>query len=489
MAENILYDEKYRPQYHFSPPANWLNDPNGLVFYRGEYHLFYQYNPDDIVWGNIHWGHAVSSDLIHWKNLDIALEPDELGMIFSGSAVVDKNDSTGFFDGGSGLVAVYTSHLQRENGALEQQSIAYSTDNGRSWTKYEDNPVIDNYGVEDFRDPKVFRHHKSKKWIMITAAGDRVRFYSSDNLKEWDYLSEFGSEMGEHAGVWECPDLIKLSLNNKDLKKSEEQKDKWLLSIGDSHGRSTGVLTQYFIGEFDGKKFVSDYDKSFILDHGQDLYALQSWSNLPDDRKIWIGWMNNIGYMEEIPTDPWRGIMSLPRELGLKKIGGQFKLLQNPVREVKALRKNIYQAENLVIKDEMSIYSSEESYEIKAELDFSEGAEIRFLLNHNQEQKTVIAFSTDENKIIVSRRESGLEKFSLNFIEHQEFNCPIDTDNFKLNIFVDRSSLEIFIGEGEFVLSELFFPEKKPKKLTVKAVDGEIIFKEFEYYKLDSIWK
>jgi len=211
MITNNLYKEKYRPQYHFSPEKNWSNDPNGMVYYQGEYHLFYQYNPADVVWGPMHWGHAVSKDLIHWEHLPIALEPDQkLGMIFSGSAVVDKNDTTGFFDGGEGLVAIYTTHLEREEGPLQQQAIAYSKDNGRSWTKYEGNPVIKNYGVEDFRDPKVIWHQETEKWVMVVACDDRVRFYNSPDLKEWKYLSEFGSELGSHGGVWECPDLFKL---------------------------------------------------------------------------------------------------------------------------------------------------------------------------------------------------------------------------------------------------------------------------------------
>ena len=496
---SLLYNEKYRPQYHFTPEENWLNDPNGLVYYKGEYHLFYQHNPNDIIWGSMHWGHAVSRDLIHWQHLPIALEPDEeLGMVFSGSAVVDKNDSSGFFQGESGLVAIYTSHLETEEGPVEHQCLAYSRDQGRSWTKYEKNPVIKNIGEKDFRDPKVFWHEQREKWIMIVACKDRVQFYDSANLKDWNFLSDFGTEIGIHGEVWECPDLIKLPVEKeaKDLefdtaaaeKNSANSKDKWLLSIGDSHGRSTGVVTQYFIGDFDGFKFSSDYEQSFIVDHGQDLYALQSWSNLPDQRKVWLGWMNNIGYMNQIPTKTWRGMMSLPRELKLIDKNGRIKLVQKPIEELKELRENIYQEDDINLADEMIIYTEDESYELNALIEFGEAEGVSFVLNENGDQKTVVGFNIKEGKIFVDRRSSGVTDFSDNFLEYKEIDWKVKDKQIGINIFVDGSSLEVFIDGGELSITDLFFPEKAQQKIRIKTINGELKIENFELYKLQSIW-
>ena len=494
-----IYNEKYRPQYHFTPEENWLNDPNGLVYYKGEYHLFYQHNPYDNIWGSMHWGHAVSRDLVHWQHLPIALEPDEeLGMVFSGSAVVDKKDSSGFFEGDSGLVAIYTSHLETKEGPIQNQCIAYSRDEGRTWTKYEKNPVIKNIGEKDFRDPKVFWHEQQKKWIMVVACKDRVQFYDSSNLKNWNLLSEFGAGIGIHGNVWECPDLIKLpveresdSVNTKADSAEENSADteeKWLLSIGDTHGRSTGVITQYFIGEFDGFKFSSDYEQSFIIDQGQDLYALQSWSNLPQDRKVWIGWMNNIGYMNQIPTKPWRGMMSLPRELKLIEKDGRIKLFQTPIEELKELRENIYQQEDIHLTDEMTIYTEEESYEINALIEFKEAEAISFVLNENGEQQTVVGCNIKEGKIFVDRRISGVIDFSDNFLEYKEIDWEVKDKKIEVNIFVDGSSLEVFIDGGELSITDLFFPEKAQQKIRVKAINGGLKLRNFELYKIQSIW-
>ncbi|MFW5898170.1 MAG: GH32 C-terminal domain-containing protein, partial [Halanaerobium sp.] len=417
MVANNLYKEKYRPQYHFSPKKNWSNDPNGLVYYQEEYHLFYQYNPDDVVWGPMHWGHAVSKDLVHWEHLPIALKPDQkLGMIFSGSAVVDKNDTTGFFDGGEGLVAVYTTHLVQEEGALQQQAIAFSKDNGRSWTKYEGNPVIKNYGVADFRDPKVFWHEETQKWVMIVACADRVRFYNSSNLKDWNYLSEFGKNIGIHADTWECPDLIKLPVENSAASNPSSVKEKWVLEVGDIQGGESGVGVQYFIGEFDGKEFRSDYDRSFLVDYGQDIYALQSWSNLPDERQIWLGWMNNIGYMAKIPTTGWRGMMSIPRELSLKDDGERIKLIQKPVTELKKLREKITQKKDFLLKNELKFECSEQSFEIEAEIDFNEAEEVVFALHKNGEQESLLNLNRKKNKIIVDLSNSGNTDFDESFL-------------------------------------------------------------------------
>ena len=485
---NNLYKEKYRPQYHFSPARNWSNDPNGLVYYQGEYHLFYQYNPNDVVWGPMHWGHAVSKDLIHWEHLPIALEPDdELGMIFSGSAVVDKNDTSGFFDGGEGLVAIYTTHLEREEGPLQQQAIAYSKDNGRSWTKYEGNPVIKNYGVADFRDPKVFWHQETQSWVMVVTCHDRVRFYNSANLKEWNYLSEFGQEIGIHAEAWECPDLIKLPVGNEDETVSAAKKEKWLLEVGDIRGGESGVAVQYFIGDFDGREFKSDYDQSFFVDHGQDIYALQSWSNLPDEREIWLGWMNNIGYMSKIPTTGWRGMMSVPRELSLKDDGKRIKLVQKPVKELQELREEFYSAENIQLKNSKKINLSEQSFEIKAELDFNQAEEVVFALHKSKEQESLLKLNRKENKIIIDLNNSGNTDFDETFLLEKEIEYNFK-EKVEVNIFADRSSLEVFIDGGEVSITNLVFPEETAEEIEIRSAEGPADITILEVFKLNSIW-
>ena len=246
-----VYTEMYRPQYHFSPEEKWMNDPNGLVYHNGIYHLFYQFYPDDIVWGPMHWGHAISEDMVHWEHKPIALYPDEHGLIFSGSAVVDHNNTSGFAKNGEvPLVAIFTYHLMEGEKAgrndFQTQGIAYSLDNGDTWTKYENNPVIGNPGIRDFRDPKVFWHEESEQWIMALVAGDHAKFYSSPDLKQWKFLSDFGKYQGAHGGVWECPDLFK-------LKAEGTEEEKWVLIISINPGAPNGGSgTQYFIGEFDG---------------------------------------------------------------------------------------------------------------------------------------------------------------------------------------------------------------------------------------------
>lgn len=305
--------DRFRPGFHFSPPTSWANDPNGLVYYEGSYHLFYQYHPYSNKWGPMHWGHAISEDLIHWQHAPIALFPDEHGAIFSGCCVVDWNNSSGLFKDSHGLVAIFThADIHPETGQPRQrQSLAYSSDKGQTWQKYNGNPVLAENDLIDFRDPKVFWHAQSKRWIMAIVAGDHVRFYASDNLREWSLTGKFGREEGSHDGVWECPDLFQLPAD-------DTGRSKWVLiiSIGDNPNCPEGSRTQYFIGEFDGKTFINDNPSDHILwlDYGRDNYAGVTWSDIPeqDGRRVIIGWMSNWKYANETPTYSWRGAMTLP---------------------------------------------------------------------------------------------------------------------------------------------------------------------------------
>lgn len=325
--------EAHRLQFHFAPAANWMNDPNGMVYSEGEYHLFYQYYPDSTVWGPMHWGHAVSNDMVQWEQLPVALYPDSLGYIFSGSCVVDADNTAGFKTGNENpLVSIFTYHHPKSN--LQTQGIAYSNDRGRTWTKYEHNPVLKNPGEKDFRDPKVFWHPESKQWIMSLAVGNRIQFYRSANLKEWELGGEFGATHGSHGGVWECPDLFPLKVEG-----SEETK--WVLLVSINPGAPQGGSgTQYFIGNFDGNTFTNENDSTLTcwIDLGSDNYAGVTWSHTPDKRTLFLGWMSNWNYAQVVPTKTWRSAMTVPRELSLQQTDKGIRLASQPVKELEQLR-------------------------------------------------------------------------------------------------------------------------------------------------------
>ncbi|MFW5988185.1 MAG: glycoside hydrolase family 32 protein, partial [bacterium] len=444
LKETVNYKEKYRPQIHFTPPKNWMNDPNGLVYYQGKYHLFYQHHPYSNVWGPMHWGHAVSDDLLHWEHLPIALAPDsETGMAFSGSAVVDYKDSSGFFDGGSGLVLIYTSTLPDSAGGHQQQCIAYSKDDGQSWIKYKENPVIKNKTKVDFRDPKVFWHNRTGKWIMALVAGDRVEFYSSLNLKEWNYLSEFGAERGSHGGVWECPDIFPIEVKEQEY---------WILKVDVQKGAIAGGSGgQYFIGHFDGEEFIEidNFNEVNWLDYGQDFYAAQSWNNLPDEgkRNVWLGWMSNWDYANEVPTEIWKSAMSIPRELKLIRENSELRLLQQPIKELKELRRIKYQFKNIKINHQKNKLFKDINSPLEVSsiinLDHKTDFEFSFSFKKN---KLSLKYNSENNKIILNRKDAASD-FHPDFRAEQ--NIKIDElKKLKLQIFIDWSSIEVFINDG-----------------------------------------
>ncbi|WP_062360303.1 glycoside hydrolase family 32 protein [Vreelandella aquamarina] len=329
--------EPQHPALHFTPPMGWMNDPNGLVFFEGEYHLFYQYHPFSTVWGPMHWGHAVSRDLCHWQHLPIALAPNEDGACFSGSAVVDEHDVTGLFEGQPGLLAFYTCHrvLSDDPEDYQQsQCLAYSRDRGRTWQRYEGNPVLPPPGFKDFRDPKVVWHAPSQRWVMALACGQEIHFYTSHNLLEWQFASAFGKGEGAHTQhPWECPDLFELPVDGAG---PNEPATRWVLvvGIGATPDNLFGSLTQYFIGEFDGQRFTNDNasDAVLMMDEGRDFYAVQSWSNTPG-RQLALAWLNNWQYANHAPETGWRGTMSLPRELTLRATSRGVRLRQRFARE------------------------------------------------------------------------------------------------------------------------------------------------------------
>ncbi|KKI89440.1 glycoside hydrolase [Bacillus sp. SA1-12] len=485
--------EQYRPQFHFSPDEKWMNDPNGMVFFNDEYHLFYQYNPFDTIWGPMHWGHAVSKDLIHWEQLPVALYPDEHGTIFSGSAVVDWQNTSGFFDDDQpGMVAIYTSNdsYPDSNRPRQRQSLAYSKDNGRTWVKYENNPVLSDQTKTDFRDPKVFWHDSTKKWIMILATGQSVTIYTSPNLIEWEFASEFGSNAGSHAGFWECPDLFPLQVEN------EENKTKWvmLVSIGDTGTSKEGSRTQYFIGEFDGVTFFNDHDDETVLwlDYGMDNYAGVSWSDIPctDGRRIYIGWMSNWRYANHVPTKDWRGVMTLPREVTLISRNEGISLFQRPVSEVRLMRRDRIVHHNLIVESDklVSFEMTSPLMEINLELEQLNTEKFDLIIQYSDLEHMKIQYDVLDERLIVDRSNSGEHHFSSSFPVLQEAPLKSKNHRIKLQLFIDTSSIEIFANEGEAAVTSLLFPSEGCKKLLLHPYDGNIKVSTLELTDLDPIW-
>jgi fructan beta-fructosidase len=457
--------EKYRPEYHFTPTIGWMNDPNGLVYLDGEYHLFYQFYPDSTVWGPMHWGHSISKDLLHWENLPIALAPDSLGYIFSGSAVLDSENSSGLGTiTNPPLVAIFTYHdmVAEQNSSLEYQSqaIAYSLDKGRTWTKYAGNPVLPNQGIKDFRDPKVRRVTNSdgtQQWMMTLAVLDRIQFYSSTNLIDWTFESEFGLGIGAHGGVWECPDLLPFT--------SPDGPQKWVLLVSiNPGGPQKGSATQYFIGEFKDGVFTADDQMIRWMDYGADNYAGVTWSNLPIDqgRTVLIGWMSNWLYAQDVPTETWRSAMTIPRALSLFEISGTLLLKTSPVREMESLR-----SKSFSISGSESALPSQSS-EIIA--DVSENFTIQ-LSNDLGEQ---VLISKENGLVSVDRSRAGSGNFHPDFAA--SFSAPMSWKAEKVRIFLDTSSIELFVNDGELTITALLFPSKPWNKVSILsgATDLEI---------------
>lgn len=482
------YQETYRPQYHFSPPEKWMNDPNGLVYNEGIYHLFYQYYPDDIVWGPMHWGHAISKDMIHWDHKPIALYPDENGLIFSGSAVVDKSNTSGFAKNGeTPLVAMYTYHLmkgeQEGRKDFQTQGIAYSLDNGETWTKYEGNPVIGNNGIKDFRDPKVFWHTESETWIMALVAGDHAKFYRSDDLKDWKHISDFGKEYGAHGGVWECPDLFP-------LKVQDMEEEKWVLIISINPGAPNGGSgTQYFIGDFDGTRFTTDQKEAKWLDYGTDNYAGVTYNNTPNDRRIFIGWMSNWDYARDTPTEKWRSAMTLPRELKLKKIEDDYKLVNLPLDEVGALGDSELLAAITIPYGQSQNFKLEGLDQSKISFK-TKSKDFKLIFANDLNEKVVFNMDSSTNSLVLDRSKSGEVGFQEEFGNKQHYAPagPLTKTEIPVSIFLDWSSIEIFVDEGLIALTDQVFPSEPYNQLRIENNDSQHSITDITVQKMKSVW-
>ncbi|MBO0600786.1 GH32 C-terminal domain-containing protein [Sporosarcina sp. E16_3] len=482
-ANADYYTEMYRPQYHFSTPSGNLADPNGLIYFEGEYHLFHQKN------GN--WAHAISTDMLNWEHFPVALEHDLLGQALSGSTVVDWNDSSGLFDGKAGLVAFYTS---TEGG--EAQGMAYSKDKGRTWERYKGNPIIGNPGIKDFRDPKVFWHEDTNKWIMVVSTNQSVTFYNSSNLIDWTFQSQFGDDEGSHVAVWECPELFQLSVDGQKGNK------KWVLhvSVGDNDV-TNGSTAQYFIGEFDGMTFVNDNPPETVLttDFGQDFYAAQSFSDIPDEdgRRIWLGWMANWRYPYQSPTDPWMGSMTIPRELSLRTIeDGSIRIFQGPIKEIESLRAGAHHVEAFQLEGDHPIDTfMSTTFEFEMIVEWDDVEEFGIRLRQSEEEETVFGVDTATNKIFLDRSNAGLKQLTdrngnmFQFGNRHETEYPMGRKQIKIRGLVDESSIELFVNEGEFTFTKLIYTKPTNSAIELYTKGGSVDVVLLDFFELNSTWR
>ena len=490
------YQEQFRPQFHYTPESGWMNDPNGMVFYDGEYHLFYQFYPYSTVWGPMHWGHAVSNDMVNWEHLPVALYPDNNGQIFSGSAVIDWDNTSGLQEGENPpMIAIFTYHdmLGEKEGRVDfqTQGIAYSHDKGRNWEVYDENPVLRNPGIKDFRDPKVFWHETTEKWIMSLAVKNQIHFYGSPNLIDWSFLSAFGTE-GQAGGVWECPDLF--------LLQDDSGESKWVLLVSlNPGGPNGGSATQYFIGNFDGKEFVNDNDPAMVLwlDFGRDNYAGVTWSDIPkeDGRKLFIGWMSNWDYARLPPTDPWRSAMTIPRELQLKKVGGKHRLFSIPVDELTQLRSDPFfvepqQIDGLTNIDQIPIDANK--FEAELEIEWEDSAPFTGIrLSNAKGHYYQIGYNGRSTMFTSDRTKTGNRQISESFAGGLHV-APLDTGpgrrSIQMRILVDASSIELFAENGALSMTELVFPEEPFDRVEIFSFGGKSFVKEAKFYNLSSVW-
>ena len=442
--------EQFRPAYHHTPLWGWMNDPNGMFYKDGEWHLFYQYNPYGSLWENMTWGHSVSKDLIHWEALPNAIEPDAIGTIFSGSCVVDKNNTAGY--GKDAIIAYYTSAAEAQT-----QSMAYSTDGGRTFTKYDKNPVIVS-NIPDFRDPNFFWHEATQKWIMLLAAGQEMQIYSSPNLKDWTMESSFGREYGNHDGVWECPDLMPLTVRG-----SGQQK--WMLVCNiNPGGPFGGNATQYFIGQFDGHQFTCE-SKSEVtkwMDYGKDHYATVSFNNAPEGRHVVIAWMSNWQYANQVPTKQFRSANSIPRDLDLFVDGDETYCGVTPSKEMLALRGN--KVKNLTDACELII-------DVKGNMEL--------VLSNSKGEQVVMNYDARQQTFAMDRTKSGDVSFSEAF--PATTIAPTHGALKQLRIFIDHSSIEVFDADGKMAMTNLVFPSEPYNQMKVKG--GKVTIYEIDVKK------
>lgn len=480
-TENV---EKYRPAYHHTPLYGWMNDPNGMVYKDGVWHLYYQYNPYGSKWQNMTWGHSTSKDLVNWEHHPNAIEPNGLGSVFSGSCVVDKENTAGF--GKDEIIALYTSA-----GINQMQSLAHSGDNGETFSIYPGNPILTL--ESEARDPNMFWNEETKEWNMLLAHAldHEMLVFTSPDLKEWTLQSAFGKGIGAQGGVWECPDLMQLPVNGTDEKK-------WVLICNlNPGGIFGGSATQYFTGDFDGKTFKADTTASGEIptkwmDYGKDHYATVSWSNAPEDRKVVIGWMSNWQYAAEVPTRQFRSANTLPRDISLfRGEDGQYYISTIPSPETDALRgKRVVTAKSKSLSKKVRTFSlpteNDGICEIDMTVNSAKSSPVNITLSNPAGDKVEMTFDPEARTFSVDRTNSGITGFS------QDFPAKVTSPTFRkgssqsLRIFIDRSSIEVFDGEGNFVITNLVFPNSPYTTLSLATDGGKAQLKSLDIYSINT---
>ena len=485
-----LETELFRPKYHYTPRRNFMNDPNGLVFHEGRFLMFHQYNPEGNGWGHIGWKHAESADLVNWTHLPVAIAEEDGVMAFSGSAFSDENNSGDLGKSASpALVAMYTGHRSEDD--MESPCLAYSQDHGSTWSKYEGNPVLP--WERDFRDPKVFRHEESARWIMliVKAAEKRAIFYSSLNLKDWQFLSSFGPEgaAADSIANWECPDIFPLPIEGS------PGQFRWVLHIGVGGGHPNGGSGgQYFVGEFDGKRFTNDNpcDLTLWSDYGKDNYAAISWSGAegPLDEKYWVGWMSNWQYADKVPTNPWRNGLTLPRLLSLRRTEKGLRLVQRPIPALKALRYSPTVHASITLPDAVLVeldMNAGVALEIEAEFEAGDATEFGLAVRVGKNERTFIGVDRTKGEIYVDRSRSGEgDSFSDSFLGRHSAPSVNLNRKVRLHVFVDSGSVEVFAMEGEVVITELIFPKLDSGGVCAYSIGGQSLLTRLSIWKLHS---
>jgi fructan beta-fructosidase len=461
------FQEKYRPRYHFTPEKNWINDPNGLIYFGGEYHMFYQYNPLGNTWGHMSWGHAVSKDLVRWSELPVALADENGVMVFSGSAVMDPLNTSGFVKkvGQVPMVAVYTGHIEGKN---QSQYIAYSLDSGRTFTKFAGNPVLD-LDLKDFRDPKVFWHDPTRRWVMLVVVPDKkkIQLYQSRSLKAWSLMSEFGPA-GDTTGIWECPDLFRVPVAGN------PNAFKWVLM------HSPSPYMQYWVGEFDGTRFVNEThaDRIYRPDHGPDYYAAVTFNNsLPSMGPISIGWVNNWRYANEIPAGEWRGSMSLPRGIAVKKVENEWFLTQNPVEQISSLYgPPAFFAPTSPVALPSSSFLLEWSWP-------AGGSGVSEMVLDSSE--LVVRFNRKTGEVEMDRsggsRVFKNEAFRKLAVSRAKYPVP-GTGELTFRLYFDHSVAELYVGGGELVMTAQVFPDQL-RRVRFTNTPGQVSLREIAPYR------
>ncbi len=479
-SPSLLEPDLLRPTYHFAARRNWINDPNGLVYVNGEYHLCYQHNPLGNIHRNMSWGHAVSTDLLHWRELPVALPVEAHIEAFSGGAVVDWRNSSGFGLGDAPpLVAAFTGHHTGKH--LQDQRLAFSNDHGRTWTLYSSNPVLD-IGESDFRDPKIFWHAPTERWVMLLVLAHefKIQFYASSDLKTWEYLSDFG-DSGSSGGIWEVPELLELPIE-------DSSESRWMLKVDIAAGGPCGGSAgQYFIGQFDGTCFTPDpaslESAPNWIDGGKDFYAAIAWSDAPDGRIVWIAWMNNWQYASMLPTAPWRGAMTIPRTLELRRNKAGYALVQQPIQQLETLRTVHQQRSNLRLEGRLmlgALFTDVLSTALEIKLCVALEQASSFVIELGQHAR--VGYDAITHELYVER---DAVEFSIEFGGRHSRTVALENGILELRIFIDACSVEVFAAAGACVITDLLMRPLEPSEFALTSSGGALRIVKLDAWTLE----